>query len=89
MKTSTSLTFDASILPDQAQQELADFYHFLVGKYAKRRTSRKATASPSSGTTAADLAISSIVGIWKDRDLGDSATFARSLRETAQKRNLS
>jgi len=89
MKTSSSLTIDASILPEQARQELNDFYRFLVGKYVRHRPSRRKPESPSVGSTAAELAASPVVGIWKDRDLGDSSSFARSLRETAQKRQLS
>ena len=37
--------------------------------------------------TARQLASSEIVGMWKDRtDIGDSAEFARQLREKAQRR---
>jgi predicted DNA-binding antitoxin AbrB/MazE fold protein len=43
---------------------------------------------PIAGTAGA-LASSSLAGIWKDRDLGNSATFARNIREQAQKRTLS
>ena len=84
MKTATS-TIDPSILPEQARQELHDFYLFLVGKYVKRHT-RPAVQVSSTPGTAGTLATSPIVGIWKERDLGDSAVFARSLREKAQNR---
>ena len=87
MKTAT-LPIDASILPDQARQELLDFYHFLVGKYVKRRVPSSAKGVSFTGTAGA-LASSSLAGIWKDRDLGDSDAFARNLREQAQKRTLS
>jgi hypothetical protein len=84
MKAATS-TFDSSILPEHARQELHDFYRFLVGKYANRLTRPKMQVASSLGTARA-LAASPIVGIWKDRDMGDSSDFARSLREQAQKR---
>lgn len=86
MKTSVSTTFDPSILPERARQELHDFYSFLVGKYASRPTSKSEKIDYS---TAASLAASPVVGIWKDRDLTESATFARTLRDTSQHRNLS
>ena len=87
MKTATQ-TIDASILPDRARQELHDFYHFLVGKYVKHTSQQSIKASPITGT-AGTLANSSLIGIWKDRDIGDSAAFARTLRVQAQKRELS
>lgn len=86
MKTAT-LPIDVSILPESARQELHDFYRFLVGKYVKRRSHPIATTSPVPGTAGA-LAASPIIGLWKDRELGDSPDFARSLREKAQKRQL-
>ncbi|HIJ80355.1 MAG TPA: hypothetical protein HPP76_01445 [Desulfuromonadales bacterium] len=71
---------DASILPNQACQELHDFYSFLVGKYVKR----PATKSLTTFGTAGALAASPLVGMWKDRDLGNSSDFARSLRDQAR-----
>jgi hypothetical protein len=85
MKTNTS-TIDSSILPELARQELHDFYSFLVGKYVKRRSRATMPILPMTGTAGA-LAASPVVGLWKDRDLGASTDFARSLREDAQKRN--
>jgi hypothetical protein len=87
MKTATQ-TIDASILPHQARQELHDFFHFLVGKYVKRTVKPSIKASCIAGTAGA-LAASSLVGIWKNRDVEDSAIFARTLRDQAQKRNVS
>jgi hypothetical protein len=87
MRIATS-AIDASILPEQARQELHDFYIFLVGKYVKRRLRPSVEALTTTGTAGA-LAASPLVGIWKNRDLGDSTIFARSLREQAQKRALS
>lgn len=83
---STAVIIDPTILPEQARQELHDFYHFLVGKYAKRRT--RAIKEPPAPGTAKALYNSPIVGIWKDRELDDSPAFARSLREQAQKRKM-
>jgi hypothetical protein len=85
MKSNASAIIDPTILPEQARRELHDFYRFLVGKYAKRRTQAVVNESPTRGTAKA-LYSSPIVGIWKDRNLDDSAVFARSLRDLAQKR---
>ena len=85
---STLSAIDASILPEQARQELHDFYAFLVGKYVKRPSRSSLKTAPAAGTAGA-LASSPLVGIWKDRDLGNSSVFARSLREQAQRRVLS
>lgn len=87
MRTTTP-TFDASVLPEQARQELFDFYNFLVSKYTSRKL-RPSVSSVSDNGTAGALAASALIGIWKDRDLGDSSTFARTLRNQAQKRSLS
>lgn len=87
MRTTTSV-IDASILPAQARQELQDFYNFLIGKYVTSHA-QPSTKTLSPAGTAGALAASPLVGIWKDRDLGDSSVFARSLREQAQKRKLS
>lgn len=37
MKTATSTVLDLSILPEQARQEVADFYLFLARKYRTRK----------------------------------------------------
>ena len=89
MKTARSTTIDPSILPESARQELNDFYRFLVGKYVTHRPSRMGTPVQPFPSSAAELAASSVVGIWKDRNLGDSSLFARSLRDQARNRNLS
>lgn len=40
-----------------------------------------------SGLTAHELLTSDLIGMWKDRtDIDDSATYARKLREQAQRR---
>jgi hypothetical protein len=84
----TTSVIDTSILPELARQELQDFYRFLVGKYVKRQSRATLPELPISGTAGA-LVTSPVIGLWKDRDLGESAVFARSLREDAQKRKLS
>ena len=88
MKTAPSAIIDPSILPEPARRELHDFYHFLVGKYVKHQPFRGAISVEPDQSSAAALATSPVVGIWKDRELGDSSTFARSLREKAQHRNF-
>lgn len=87
MRTATS-TYDESILPRQARQELHDFYDFLVSKYVKKQK-QPAGKNISTVGTAGALASSPLVGIWKDRNLDDSVTYARSLRNQSQKRTLS
>lgn len=53
--------------------------------YVQRRAGMK-TAAPL--RTARDLLQSELVGLWADRtDIGDSLTFARQLREQAERRN--
>ena len=79
---------DPSILPEQARTELHDFYRFLVGKYVPARK-RQAKQQDTALGTAAALAASPLAGMWKNRNLPDSPAFARSLRNTAQNRNLS
>ncbi len=86
MKAASSI--DQSILPEQARQELNDFYRFLVGKYVRRRQRNKSVNSSSPGTAGA-LVASGIVGIWKERTMDDSPVYASFLREKAQLRNLS
>lgn len=83
MNTAASI-IDSSILTEQARRELHDFYRFLVGKYVKRpaRPGVQVTTPPG---TAGALAASPIVGRGKDRDLGNSSEFARSLHEKPQK----
>ncbi len=47
----------------------------------------KPTTTPRRLWTAHQLLHSGLVGLWKDRqDIGDSATYARQLRERAQRR---
>jgi len=45
------------------------------------------TRSSQGGLTAGRLRQSGLIGLWRDRtDIGDSATYARQLREQAQRR---
>lgn len=47
----------------------------------------EAEGSKTPGRTARDLLASDLVGLWEDRsDIGDSASYARQLREQAQRR---
>jgi len=89
MKSASTATIDPSILPEPARRELHDFYRFLADKYVTRRQNRQLPQGENDRSSAAALAASPVVGIWKDRDLGDSSAFARSLREKAQQRTLS
>lgn len=86
---SSSAPIDPSVLPEPARRELHDFYSFLLGKYVIRRPARRGRVVTPESSSAAALATSPVVGIWKDRDLGDSSEFARSLRDKAQHRNVS
>ncbi len=53
--------------------------------YVQHRASAQTAAPP---CTARDLLQSELVGLWADRaDIGDSLTFARQLREQAERRN--
>ncbi|MCI0476264.1 MAG: hypothetical protein L0Y55_08455 [Anaerolineales bacterium] len=71
----------------------------VLQRIAEDRSLRRAFAQPKRsraiarptlkkrGMTARELAASEIVGMWADRtDIGDSAAFARKLREQAQRR---
>ena len=45
-------------------------------------------AEESTGSTARNLLKSSMVGLWKDRPIENSAIFARQLRDEAQDRGI-
>ena len=45
-------------------------------------------AEESTGATARNLLKSSMVGLWKDRPIENSAIFARQLRDEAQDRGI-
>ncbi len=62
-------------LPIEKGQQVEVLLLFTASKKARPRL------------TARKLLNSSLIGLWKERqDIGDSASFARQLREQAQKR---
>lgn len=62
--------------------EVLDFIGYL-----KHRVSMEGVQPQSSRLTARDLLQSDLVGLWADRDdIGDSLSFARQLREQAERR---
>ncbi|MCI0398123.1 MAG: hypothetical protein L0332_27785 [Chloroflexi bacterium] len=63
--------------------EVSDFIGYL-----KYRESRKPAADELHPFTALDLLQSELVGLWADRDdMDDSLTFARQLRQRAERRS--
>lgn len=84
MKAANSAILDMSSLPEQARQEVTDFYLFLKSKYrgqAARRVKQKETSIQI-------LTDSGFVGIWKDRtDMGDAAEWVRKQRQSAWSRH--
>lgn len=75
-------------LPQLSEAESLDVLQFL-----KLLESRKKSLPPQSPVkgfmTAQELLASDLVGLWADRDdLTDSLTYARQLREQAQRRDL-
>lgn len=84
MKTASASILDLSSLPEQARQEVTDFYQFLKKKYrvqAARRGKKKEM-------TIQALSDDSFVGIWKDRaDMKDAAGWVREQRQSAWSRH--
>ncbi len=84
MKTTNASILDLSGLPDQARQEVTDFYQFLKKKYrvhATGRGKRKDTSVPA-------LSGVDFVGMWKDRtNMGDAAGWVREQRESEWSRH--
>lgn len=84
MKTSNAQTLDLSGLPEQARQEVADFYQFLKKKYRGRST----TSGKQKVASAQALSQVGFVGMWKDRvEMSDAADWVREQRETAWSRH--
>ena len=84
MKTSNAAILDLSSLPEQARQEVTDFYLFMKKKY-RVKTTRQRTLKNTSGQT---LSGEEFVGIWKDRaDMNDAAGWVREQRESAWSRH--
>ncbi len=83
MKATGSAILDLSALPEEARQEVTDFYQFLKKKYRRRR----AQEPPSSaGTTV--LRETGFIGMWQDRtDMSDSAGWVRQQRESTWSRH--
>ncbi len=84
MKTANSAILDLSSLPEQARQEVTDFYLFLKNKY-RGQTARRGKKKETSIQTLTD---SGFVGMWKDRiDMDDSADWVRKQRQSAWSRH--
>jgi len=80
MKTANAAILDLSSLPDQARQEVTDFYLFLKKKYRVPATGRRALKN----ATVHALFDDGFVGMWKDRaDMSDAAGWVREQRESA------
>lgn len=79
MKTANASVLDLSGLPEQARQEVTDFYQFLKKKYRVHTPGRVKQKDKSVQTfSGVDF-----VGMWKDRsDMGDSAGWVREHRES-------
>lgn len=77
MKSANSTILDLSNLPEQARQELTDFYQFLKKKYRLAKVEQQATADTSSQA----LTGVGFIGMWKDRsDMNDAAGWVREQR---------
>ena len=84
MKTANSAVLDLSILPEQARQEVTDFYLFLKKKYRVHATRRRVL----NDTSVQVLADDGFVGMWKDRsDMNDAAGWVREQRGSAWSRH--
>lgn len=83
MKTAITTTLDLSSLPEQARQEVTDFYNFLKTKYRQRSAPQKASFKASA------LPVNSgFIGMWRDRpEMSDSAKWVRELRESSWSRH--
>lgn len=84
MKTANATILDLSSLPEQARQEVTDFYKFLKKKYRVQATGR----GKQKDIRAQALSDVGFVGMWKDRtDMGDAAGWVREQRESAWSRH--
>jgi hypothetical protein len=82
MITEKQIMDELSGLDPGRWDEVLDFIAFLK----RRKRSDKELARPRH-LTARELSQSEIVGMWADReDIGDSVSFARKLRHTAEHR---
>ena len=84
MKTANTAILDLSSLPEQARQELTDFYQFLKKKYRVPESGRRTSKS----TPVQVLSGEGFVGMWKDRaDMNDAAGWVREQRESVWSRH--
>jgi hypothetical protein len=84
MKMANAPILDLSSLPEQARQELTDFYQFLKKKYRVHATG----GGKQKDTPVEALSGGGFVGMWKDRtDMGDAAGWVREQRESAWSRH--
>ncbi len=80
MKTMKPVT-EEQILAKLHELEPAAWPKVLA--YLNTISAGEGTPSP---ITAQDLLESGLVGLWKDKDMGDSLAYARSLRKQASRR---
>jgi hypothetical protein len=84
MKTVNASILDLSALPEQARQEVTDFYQFLKKKYRAHATGR----GNQKDTSVQALSCAGFVGMWKDRPgMEDAAGWVREQRERAWSRH--
>lgn len=84
MKTANASILDLSSLPEQARQEVTDFYQFLKKKYRVQTSGR----GKKKEVVIQALSDDGFVGIWKDRtDMLDAAGWVREQRESAWSRH--
>ena len=84
MKTTAAAILDLSSLPEQARQEVTDFYLFLKKKYRAHNVGSKLLKD----TSVKILSDEGFVGIWKDRaDMSDAARWVQEQRESAWSRH--
>jgi len=84
MKTANAAILDLSALPEQARQEVTDFYMFLKKKYQVHATGRVKQNTSTEET----LLNVDFVGMWKDRaDMENAAGWVREQRESAWSRH--
>jgi hypothetical protein len=80
MKAANATILDLSSLPEQARQEVTDFYQFLKKKYRVHATGR----AKQKDTSAQALSDVGFVGMWKDRtDMDDAVGWVREQRKSA------
>lgn len=84
MKTINTVVLDLSSLPEQARQEVTDFYLFLKKKYRPHSTRKKVLKKTLPPTFSDEL----FIGMWKDReDMSNAAEWVREQRESTWSRH--